>query len=171
MANRRWKLIRAVAAISLCIASEVGVIAPAETGLVQPKERETFIVKGPMVVGFFSPEVGGDEHLDWGLERTAACLRPKGVSVTQVSANVLIFVDGKVSTEFRVPSQGNGGLGCYLVAPGRKPLVINGVAPSYLVHACLGKASVYFHVPSCCPEGWVCCPDGSLRGEGSVCDS
>lgn len=138
--------------------------------LVQPHERETINVKGPMVVGFFSPLVGGDEHLDWGLENTAACLGPKGVTVTQVSAKVLVFVDGRVRTEFHVPCGGEKSLGCYLVAPGRKPLIITSGIWTHFVQACPGAASVYFGFPSCCPEGWVCCPDGSLRLEGSDCE-
>src|SRR5262245_46623299 len=71
-----------------------------EPPLVQSHDLEVIVVRGPMVVGFFSPAVGGDEHLDWGLDNAAACLEPKGVAVSQVSANSLVFIDGNQRSEY-----------------------------------------------------------------------
>ena len=132
----------------------------------------TIHVSKPMVVGFFSSGTAGDEHLDWGIEVTTACARPKGVAVQEVAADKLVFVDGDKRSELSIPEDGNDGLGCYLVAPGRQPKIVRGtIAPSYLTMACPAAAASYFDIPACCPKGGRCLADGTFVPEGKVNDS
>jgi hypothetical protein len=45
------------------------------------------------------------------------------------------------------------GLGCVLIAPGRRGQVVFAtMGPSSLVHHCPAAASEYFSIPECCPN-------------------
>jgi len=143
-------------------------------------------VSGPLVVGFFpasgaslgefngsdedSPLVAAKDHLKWALDNVKTCMGSKGVEVREVYANRLsVDNQGKADSFDLIESSGES-IGCYIVAPGRAPAIVRaGDESTSLVLACQASASVYFSMPECCPEGLVCCPDGTWRSQGTSC--
>jgi hypothetical protein len=158
----------------------LGLTISLATGCVQIQVIE---VTGPMVIGFF-PDVSDQEieadlgiaaaldHFSIALENTAACLEGTDVAVRAMFGDRLVVMNGQRRDERPVGWEKTGeGIGCYLVAPGREPMIMDaGVAPSSLALHCPSAASVYFDLPQCCPDGWRCCPDGTVVGTETTCE-
>jgi hypothetical protein len=148
----------------------------------QTSATQVIEVHGPMAVGFFPivTQAGVDaddevrsalEHFGCAIEDMTKCLRPKGIPVQAVQAEAVIFNDGDRRRQLSLWKISNESVGCYLIEPGRDPKIVRATAgPSSLVVLCPAAASMYFDIPECCPQGFRCCPDGSVVDEAYPCD-
>lgn len=146
-------------------------------------DADVIQVTRPMLIGFF-PEVSEAQlneiqgaasaldHWSYALQKTEQCLGGTDVKVSHVRASLLKIENGNALDQLDLSEPSNNTIGCYLAAPGRAPVVVYASAgPSSLLVLCPAAASGYFEVPSCCPDGFRCCPDGrmidvELRCEG-----
>ena len=139
-------------------------------------------VHGPIAVGFF-PFVTNEEasrdhevgeamaHFSFALQDLAECLKPSGIPVQAVYADSVVFLSGNKRDVLALRRNSSESVGCYFVAPGRQPKVVIGeTGPSSLVVLCPAAASLYFSLPSCCPQGVRCCPDGRVIDKSYSCD-
>ena len=139
-------------------------------------------VHKPMAVGFLpmvtQADVNADEslrsaleHLAYAIDDMTKCLRPEGISVQTVRAELLIFQDATRREEVPLRGRSDENVGCYLVEPNRPPKIIRTTTgPSSLVVLCPAAASVYFGIPKCCPRGFRCCFDGRVLDQADTCE-
>jgi len=146
------------------------------------QQTETIEVRRPLLIGFFPTITGVDaggstaqasalEHFAWAMETARRCLESTQVEVLEIHAQVVVVQDQDRRDQLSLIGTGTETIGCYLVTPGRQAQVIRATAgPSSLIVLCAAAASVYFDVPQCCPEGFRCCADGSVKDETVPCD-
>jgi len=136
-------------------------------------------VDAPIAIGFF-PLVEladwseGDQlaadHFSFAMSDLSTCLQGSNVPVEIVEAKALLIDNLGERDVVDLSTNSNESIGCYLAAPGRPPMIVRaGNGASSLTVRCPSAAAVYFDVPTCCPEGFHCCPDGSPVGEESQC--
>ena len=148
-------------------------------GQVPPSESTVISVRAPIAIGFFplvSPTEVSEgvelaaEHFSYAISDLSSCLDPSGIAVEIVEAKVLVVDNGGNRDIIDLAARSNESIGCYLVAPGRQPMIVRAEGgASSLTIRCPSAAAVYFEVPDCCPEGFICCPDGNPVYDGSEC--
>ena len=144
-----------------------------------PRDLRVVSVGAPIAIGFF-PLVpptemsegieSAAEHFSFAISDLSSCLEPSGIQVEVVESKSLLIDNPGNRDVVDLSALSNESIGCYLVAPGRQPMIVRAdTGASSLVIRCPSAAAVYFNVPECCPQGWTCCPDGSPIDEGSEC--
>ena len=162
---------------------EIGVLLLAAGVLacacVAAKGTRVVSVRSPVAIGFFPIVADEDrdegvdsaaEHFTYAVSDMTKCLQKKGIPVQVVEARNVVIENGGKRSVLDLTSVSNESIGCYLVAPNRKPMIVRATAgASSLMVLCPSAASVYFNVPDCCPSGWRCCPDGGVVDEAYEC--
>lgn len=100
-------------------------------------DEHVVLITGPTLIGFFPKVDQGDVDADQDLAEVLSDfqyhlggarehLQQKGVSVYELYASEIRIQEAGAVRTF-TPDKGHGGLGFYLVSPGREPLVMYGV--------------------------------------------
>jgi hypothetical protein len=131
-------------------------------------------IERPILIGFFPSTWGTslEEHFYYALVDTARCLEGHGVEFRAVGADTLVIKNGPQREEIlTMDGAGKETFGCFLAWPGRPARIVRSpdVMPSALGLLCPAAARNYFSILECCPEGMICCPDGTFATQEDPC--
>lgn len=142
-------------------------LAQAEPGVGRHPVVEKVKVGDLAIVVFSPPESSVPEarddhgfiemryHVGNALAIAAECLEPHGVDAVLVEADVIELESGSRDWRLDAASDGNQGVGAYLIKPGAPPhLVRCASGPSALQVVLPAFGSRYLGHPECVPEEW-----------------
>jgi hypothetical protein len=137
---------------------------PAGQGIAKEPQQPsvTIDVKGPLVVGFFSPFTKAEEeaddggireglaHLRFAIEDISKCYEDETAVFRIEITRSVILRDGRRTRRINIPRDWNGAVGLIFALPGRRHrIVFARGGPSTLATVGPPAAAAYFGAPAC----------------------